>query len=219
MGATSFIEEIKSDVPYEVNNEWNRRVQDSYDSDDSNDSTYPNSLAGVGSLKFDNTIPIFMNKDKAADYILDNTDKWGNGLAVKISIDGKKPRQLSIDKRKKEIEKIEEIKEEADKMYKEATLAYKRELKNKYDENHKLEKPKLILIKCENCRSQINLDYYKNQFYFSTEKINCFVCKKEFIDSKIFKEYSKNKLKYEKLYEKIKDKPLYHYMCGGWSPC
>ena len=221
MGASSFVEEIKSDIPCKVSEEWNIKMENArdYDSDDSYDSAYPNSIAGVGPVKFFESIEIFRKKNDAEEYILNNTDKWSNGIAVRVSIDGKIPRKPSLEKRKKEIEKIEEIKLEMDKIYKTAVDNYKQEIKTKYEENKKLEKPKLILIKCDNCRSQINLDYYKNQFHFSTQTIKCFVCKNQFMESKNAKEYNKIKVKYEKLVDKIKDKPLYHYLCGGWSPC
>ena len=108
-------------------------------------------------------------------------------MGVRVSIDGKKPRKQSLEKRRKEIAKIEEMKYEADELYRNATLEYKRYLKKIYDENKNLEKPKLILIKCENCHSKINLEYYRNQVYFSNQKVNCFVCKNEFIDPKVLK--------------------------------
>lgn len=157
---------------------------------------YPGSFYGINGWTWLD-VPMFKDFSVASDWISENTEKWGNGIAVKVS-SGKKSNR----KREKCVKEYEYAIEEVNK----AETQHAAEVKNLLT-NYKNEKK---LYKCKMCKSSLNCEYLSN--------IVCPLCKNTFGISKTVKKIDKLKKKISKTKQRMENEHSnYYWLMGGWS--
>ena len=198
MGASYHEELAETDGVAQAKEIFNR-AQDDARKENGDGDGYPGSFYGVEGIRFDTSVPIFKNKNKASEYISNHTKKWESGLAVRIKV----PEVRQSKKRERDIEVFETANhalKRAKSIAVEKTYTYIDDIKKNNQ-----------FYKCNTCKSKINPRYIFRACPVCSARIYTKESKVEV--ERLKKVYERTKLKLEKT------KPSFHWLGGGWSAC
>ena len=199
MGASYQEEYAKTDSKVMAEKTFNQAQKDALEEYGHGDG-YSGSFYGIGGWSWSDK-PIFNDYTTASDWIADNTEKWGNGIVVRV-------KDPACNKR------FSKVRERYVQEYENAL----NHLKNGKNENEKQVSQLLRQLKednkfykCKKCKSNLSCQYL-------SQMVICPLCKNKFSTPETEKELVKLEKSVERALKKLeKNKPNYYWLVGGWS--
>lgn len=225
MGAASFSKTYKGDLSFtEVQKEFRDLLNE-----DSHRYSDKGEYYGVTGVK--NSHETFDSENKAFDYLLSKSEKWGDAYAAKITV--KQVDQEKLNKKVSENKKLAKLKEKVDSLKKETEAAQALLLNKRKEEG---------FLKCSHCESKLNSAFINSinlseaiDHYNKTEEViggRCPICvknalqlpKREFKNYlSLMKELEDSTLKGRTLKEEIREevaskgKDKTYWLVVGWA--